>query len=254
MKRLLVLLSAMALMACATQAAKAANLLTNGTLDDVVPTEIVPGFFLPKPAVWQNIGTRAITGPYEDEMSSEPWAGPAPTPVTTEGNGLPGPDGCSGLDCAVFFKPFSGNTQTNGAATGHLQQAVPGTPGTTYYFSGWAGAESNALMGGAVFAIDFLNGSGGTISSAVLDLLPTLKTPNGQAFNYKYYALSAVAPAGTVSVQGRASMIDALTNPAGGGQAFVVDDFTLTTVVPEPTTAVLGLLSMIGLFGTLRRR
>jgi hypothetical protein len=254
MKRLLVLLSAMAMVACASQAAKAVNLLTNGSLDDVVPTEIVPGFFLPKPAVWQNLGTRTITGPYEDEMSSEPWAGPAPTPVTTGGNGLPGPDGCDGLDCAVFFKPFSGNLATNGAATGSLQQAVPGTAGTTYVFGGWAGAEANALMARAVFALDFLNGGGGTISSSELDLLPTLLVPNGQPFNYKYFAVAGVAPAGTASVQGRISMIGALGNPAGGGQAFVIDDFTLDTVVPEPTTAVLGLLSVLGMFGTVRRR
>jgi hypothetical protein len=253
MKRLLVLLSAMALVACATQAAKAVNLLTNGTLDDTVPTEIVPLFFLPKPAAWQNIGTRTITGPYEDEMSSEPWAGPAPTPVTTEGTGLPVPDGCGGLDCAVFFKPFSGNTTTNGAATGHLQQAVPGSPGVAYALTGWAGAESNALMGGAEFAIDFLNGGGGTISSVIRNLLPTLQVPNGEPFSYKRYSLVGVAPAGTVSVRARASMIDGLTNPLGGGQAFVVDDFSLD-VVPEPASVALGLLGICGLLGAIRRR
>src|SRR5215213_9506805 len=73
----------------------AAELLTNGTLDETYQQEVAPGLFLPKPANWVNVGTRAISGPYEDEMSSEAWAGPAPTPVTTDDNG-------------VFFKAFSG--------------------------------------------------------------------------------------------------------------------------------------------------
>jgi hypothetical protein len=44
----------------------------------------------------------------------------------------------------------------------------------------------------------------------------------------------ATAPAGTVSVRARASMIGAMANPAGGGQAFVVDDFTLASDVAAP--------------------
>src|SRR4051794_7272732 len=129
MKRLVTLFAVLGLMAYATQAAKAVVLIggaiNKGDFYNNYPQKKqtpTPGFFLAKPTVWQNIGTRTITGPYEDEMSSEPWAGPAPTPVTTDGNGLAEPDGCSnGLDCGVFFKPFSGNA-TDGLATGHLQQ------------------------------------------------------------------------------------------------------------------------------------
>lgn len=228
-----------------------ANLLVNGNLDETQPVEIVPGFFLPKPAVWINVGTRAITGPYEDEMSSEPWAGPAPTPVTADGSNLPAPDGCDGPDCAVFFKGFSGNA-TNGAATGHLYQDVPATPGENYTLRGWAGAEQNFFAEGAVFALDFLDAGGGLLSSAQLDLLSAgLKTPNGEPFSYKQYTVSGVAPAGTVAVRARASMLNGEPNPNGGGQAFVVDDFVL--VVPEPATlAVLGMLT-VGVVGRRRR-
>ena len=219
-----------------------ADLLSNGNLDQTYPQEIVPGFFLPKPANWVNEGFRTVTGPYEDEMSSEPWAGPAPTPVTT--------GGADGGDWAVFFKPFSGGG-ANGPATGHLYQDNPATPGLTYYLTGWAGAEANALMQDAVFALEFLNSGGTPIGGTQLSLLPTLFTPNGEPFNYKQYSLSATAPAGTVSVRARASMIGAIANPAGGGQAFVVDDFVLA--VPEPATLALVGLGLATLVGMRRR-
>jgi hypothetical protein len=220
-----------------------ADLLSNGSLDQTYQQEITPGFFLPKPDLWINDGFRSIGGPYEDEMSSEPWAGPAPTPVTT--------GGVAADDWAVFFKPFSGGG-ANGAATAHLYQDNPATPGLTYILTGWAGAEANALMADALFAVEFLDGGGVEIpaSGAELSLLPTLFTPNGEAFSYKQYTVSATAPAGTVSVRARISMIDATSNPLGGGQAFVVDDFTL---VPEPTTFVLVGLGLVGLFAFRRR-
>jgi hypothetical protein len=258
MKRLLTLIFVLGLVACAASVANAVTVIggstNNGNLDLTYAQEIVPGFFLPKPQVWQNIGTRAISGPYEDEMSSEPWAGPAPTPVTTDGNlNPPAPEGCNGPDCAVFFKPFSGNA-TDGAATGHLQQDNPATPGLLYHMRGWAGAEANALMQDAQFAIEFLNGSTAIIGGTTLSLLPTLFTPNGQPFNYKLYELTSVAPAGTATVRARASMIGATGNPAGGGQAFVIDDFSLTSNIPEPATVTLVLIGMLGFFGLVRRR
>lgn len=225
-----------------------ANLLSNGDLDRTYMQEIVPGFSLPKPDQWMNVGSRSITGPYEDEMSSEPWAGPMPTPATTNGFNVTTGD-ANGLDWGVFFKPFSGN-MNDGPATGHLYQDVAGSAGLTYTMTGWAGAEANFMAGGAVFAIDFLNAGGGIIGSTEYDLMPTLRTPNGQSFAYKQYSLSGVAPTGTSWVRTRASMIDAMGNPAGGGQAFVVDDFTLTAV-PEPATmAVLGL----GVLAAARRK
>lgn len=215
------------------------NLLTNGNLDKGYSQEIVPGFFLPKPRDWQNVGTRSITGPYEDEMSLESWAGPAPTPATNDGD-APFPDGVGvGNDGAVFFKPFSGNPATEGLATGHLYQDVAGFAGASYTMTGWAGAEPNALMRDAEFALEFLDIGGGVIGGSVLSLMPTLFVDNGEPFDYKMYTLTAVAPVGTAFVRVRASMIEAMGNPQGGGQAFVVDDFTL---VPEPAT--IGLLSL----------
>jgi hypothetical protein len=249
MKRLFMLFLVLGLFAMASSDANALNHLINGNLDQTYSQEIVPGFFLPKPSDWENTGTRVITGPYEDEMSSEPWAGPAPTPVTADGVD---PDGIGPNpgDWAVFFKPFSGNA-TDGAATGHLTQDVPAKPGVRYDLSGWAGAEPNALMTGAEIALEFLNAGGGVIGGSVIDLLPTLYVDNGQPFDYKKYSTSAVAPAGTAYARARASMIGATGNPLGGGQAFVVDDFVLS---PEPTSAVLCLMGVMGLLGLARRR
>jgi hypothetical protein len=217
----------------------AQNILTNGSLDDTYQQLIVdnpdpgppPDLFLPKPTTWINEGSRAITGPYEDELSSEPWAGPSPTPVTAGSNATFPPG--AGLDAAVFFKAFSGNL-ANGPATGHLYQDKPAVPGATYTLTGWAGAEPNYLAQQTVFAIEFLNGSNAVIGGTTLDLVAAgLFTDNGLAFDYKQYSLNAVAPAGSVLVRARVSMIGGAPNPAGGGQAFVVDDFVL---VPEPAS------------------
>lgn len=228
----------------------------NGNLDLTIAVQITPGFFLPKPQVWQNIGTRTVSGPYEDEMSSESWAGPAPTPVTTDGLlNPPFPNGFGGPDGGVFFKPYTGNA-TDGLATGHLLQDNPGIPGKEYTLTGWAGGEANALMSDAVFALEFLDGGGIEIpaSGVELSLLPTLFVANGEPFNYKQYTLVATAPAGTAFVRARASMIGAQSNPAGGGQAFVVDDFTLESV-PEPSSVALALVGALALLGIrLRRR
>jgi hypothetical protein len=227
----------------------AANLLQNGNLDVTHDVEIVPGFFLPQPSSWTAVGTRSISGPYNDELSSESWAGPAPTPVTTDGFNET-QNNHTNDDWGVFFKPFSGNA-TDGLATGHLFQDVAGSAGTMYTLTGWAGAEANALMRDAVFALDFLNVGGGLISSSELSLMPTLFVNNGQPFNYKFYQLSALAPAGTAAVRARVSMLDAQGNPQGGGQAFVVDDFEMTSV-PEPTT--IAILGIGGLMALHRRR
>lgn len=256
MKQLSMLLFATVVAVCAASAANAQELLTNGNLDLTYAQEInppAPGFFLPKPSSWINEGSRAISGPYEDEMSSEPWAGPAPTPVTTDGNlNPPHPEGCGGPDCAVFFKPFSGNAN-DGAATGHLYQDVAGLPGRTYTLTGWAGAEPNALMADAEFALEFRSAANALLGGATLSLMPTLFVDNGLPYDYKQYSLSALAPAGTASVRARASMIGAMGNPAGGGQAYVVDDFSLTAV-PEPATMTLFALSVLGILGFARRR
>ncbi|MCW5937500.1 MAG: PEP-CTERM sorting domain-containing protein [Fimbriimonadaceae bacterium] len=223
-----------------------ANLLYNGNLDRRYQQEIVPGFFLPKPDGWVNEGTRTVTGAFEDESSSEPWAGPAPTPETTDGFDVTN-NVADGGDWGLFFKPFTGNT-ANGAVTGHLYQDVAAAAGSVYTLKGWAGAEANATMEDAVLALDFLDANKNVLSSSVYSMLAELKVVNGFAFNYKEYSVSGTAPTDTAFVRARVSMINGVN--ASGGQAFVVDDFDLE-VVPEPATMV---AMGAGLLALARRR
>jgi hypothetical protein len=263
MKRLLFLLLGLGLVACMTNAASAVVIIggatNNGYFDETHPVLIdaaaVPPFFLPQPDVWINDGSRTITGPYPDALSSEPFANGAATPQTTGGAGAPPrPEGCGADDCGVFFKAFTGGLN-DGPATGHLYQDNPATPGMKYILTGWAGAEDNYTSGGTEFALEFLDGGGSVIplSGQVIDLTPTLKTPNGNAFNYKEYMAMGIAPANAAEVRARVSMIDGIPSPTGGAQAFVVDDFTLTCV-PEPASVALGLLGVVSLLGVVRRR
>ena len=176
---------------------------------------------------------------------------PAPTPVTNDGlANPPHPEGHGGPDGGIFWRPFTGNA-ANGQANGHLYQDNPAAPGLLYLLTGWAGAEANAL-GRLRFAIEFLDVANNVIGGLSLDLASEgLGVFNGEPFAYRQFSVQAVAPAGTVNIRSRASMLDGITNPLGGGQAFVMDDFELT-VVPEPSLAVLA-LSAVGLMARRRR-
>jgi hypothetical protein len=108
------------------------------------------------------------------------------------------------------------------------------------------------MLGTGLFAIDFFSVGGGLLLSQTLNLNAAgLFVANGQPFNYKEYSLDAIAPAGAVTVRARSSLIDGMSNPAGGGQAFVVDDFTFQ-IVAEPSSLTLLALFVAG--AALRRR
>jgi hypothetical protein len=176
----------------------------------------------------------------------------------------PSPSGCGNTatdgDCGIFFKAFGGNATTGDFANGILYQDNPAAPGSTYRMTGWAGAEANysglipATVTQTLFKLEFLNAANATIGSATLDLAAAgLGVSNNQPFNYKQFSLSAVAPAGTVTIRAAVEMLNAFSNPVGGGQAFVVDDITLGRV-PEPASVVLVVLGAAGLLAVARRR
>jgi len=219
-----------------TSGVAGADLLSNGNLD---ATSIGPQT-LATPTSWSVNAFKRVSGPFTDGCSSEGFANFG----TVGGSGL-------------FFKPFQGSLAD--ALTVNFYQDRPATPGLTYTFSGWAGAEANysGLIAGSitrsVFSIDFLNGANTVIGSASLDLAANgLGAVNGNPFGYKEYSLTATAPAGTVAIRAGASMIDAYGNPAGGAQAFVVDAFALQ--VPEPSVFALIGLGIAGLMVCRRGR
>jgi PEP-CTERM motif len=214
-----------------------ADLLSNGNLDATG----VSGQVLPTPLGWVATASKAVSGPFNDGMSSEGFA----NVFAPGGNGL-------------FFKPFQGTTADK--LTASLYQDNPAIPGLTYTLTGWAGAEANyiGLTDATVkseFHLQFLNGANTVIGDSILNLVANgqhvLGASNGNAFGYFNYTLSATAPAGTVSVRALATMVGAYANPAGGGQAFVVDAFTL---VPEPSTISLAVLGLAGMLAYRRRK
>lgn len=236
MKTLLTSLSVTVLLASGGGIAQA-DLLVNGNLN----TASIGPQTLATPTGWQVTATRASTGTFMDGCSAEAFANAA----------IPDPGGAYGL----FFKAFQGSV-TN-AITVNFYQDRPATAGLTYFLTGWAGAGAgySGLMASSPtksqFSIQFLDPFNAVLDSTVLDL-DQLGVANGNPFNYKEYSLMATAPAGTAKVRVGASMIDGLSNPAGGDQAFVVDAFTLQ--IPEPSAISLAFLGLAGLMAWRRRK
>lgn len=186
-------------------------------------------------APWVVTATRGANLAFDDGAASEGFA-------DHDGGGQ-----------GLFFKAFVGNPPwdpTAGSVNANIYQDVAGTAGKTYILNGWWGAEPNfsglnTPGANVIFALDFLNGSGGVISSAELDLEAAgLGGPAG-SLNWKEFSVSAVAPAGTANVRARGSMIDGVffQDP---GQALVTDQWTLTAV-PEPSSMMLVAISLMGL-------
>jgi len=187
-------------------------------------------------------------------------------------------------DWHMWFQPYNSNRSENAAAIAsnfaHLFQTVPGTPGLQYTMTGWALFEdyfpggvtnlnlenANGTPTGApfndgplsptdtFFALEFLDSDGEVLAGSVEIELKA----NGQPSNttWMQHELVGVAPAGTVEVRVRASMINGVENPLPCPQcfqmSFFVDAFSLTaanpgggglSTVPEPASWLLGTLS-----------
>ncbi len=164
----------------------------------------------------------------------------------------------------LFFKAFVGNPPWDpsaGSVDAHIYQDAAATPGTSYTLTGWWGAEANysgltAAGANTIFALDFYGAGDSLISSAELDLEAAGLGGAVPGLNYEQFQVTAIAPAGTLFVRARGSMLDGMffQDP---GQALVTDNWSLTETdseidpVPEPAT---GTLTVLGLLGAAVRR
>jgi hypothetical protein len=180
----------------------------------------------------------------------------------------PGPD-----NRGLWLKPFEGNFPGFPdvlTVDADLFQTVPGVPGTMYAMSGWARFEGGyaggvdildptapAPRGGqpaltdTFFALEFLDGLNNVLGGSVqIELKAAGQTNNNQ---WLQHTLVGTAPAGTVNVRVRASMVDGEFNrDIDTGQSAFFDDFSLT-IVPEPATCAMCLMALAGA-GAVRRR
>lgn len=255
MNRFLSLFLALGLVAWAAGGAYA-NLLVNPDLDD-------PGDHEVDLAIGWTLDEYRSSGP-ADTATFARFGNHTPNP------NAPGPDPDmtgTGPRVGLWLKNFSGST-TN-PASADLYQDVSGTPGMKYIMTGWARFEQFYAGGinnypvfdpntgeftlvpsptDTFFALDFLDGGGGIISTEDIEL-----RANGQINDgvWRQHMLMAVAPAGTATVRVRASAVD-MVNVSGSQSAFA-DDFSLICV-PEPATVGLTLIGLVGVVGLLRRR
>jgi PEP-CTERM motif len=246
---------------------QAQNLLINGVLDDpdVHETNIATGWVLQEGPFIP--GTPPLVPDFNPDTASfarfaDHTSSPAPAPGDGVGRGL-------------WLRAFTGSAAQGGNQVfAHLTQTVPGTPGAPYQMSAWSLFEThyaggvdrlNADMTESIvdsmdgldsptdtfLALEFLDAANSVLPGSVEIELRADGQTNGAGWGQHF--LSATAPAGTVLVQVRGSMIDGVANPAANPQSAFLDDFSLS-VIPEPATMALGLLGVLGLLGLVRRR
>ena len=269
MKRMLTLVLVVALLALAPHLIQAQELLTNAdlnALDDAGNPD--PFLYYSLPVGW-TINT--------DPCSYSPCAivrypGYPASYAEHTASGAPNTNGVVFNSTEGDFPGFPDVITVDA----DLTQTVPGTPGQKYKMTGWAyfeggyagGVDTIDLFSGTTraglpsltdtfFALEFLDGASTVLPGSVqVELRADGQVNNPDVTeatrNWLQHTLVGTAPAGTVSVRVRASMVDGEFNVDLPHQAAWVDDFSLRAV-PEPSTCLLGLVSMT-LVGLVRRK
>jgi hypothetical protein len=249
MKKTFTFITAAALICCGRVGAQ--ELLTNGNLDEpgVHETDVATGWTLTEGPGLINSATFA-------SFANHTPSGSDPTQV------------------GVWLRGFEGTTFDNPrpAADADLTQTVPGTAGGSYMMSGWARFETHwsggldlLPSGGTTspprwpantpsptrteFALEFLDAANVVLGGSVVVDLHDDRGQTNDGLWHRHFLL-AVAPAGTINVRVRGSMIDGVASDLNPQSAFF-DDFSLTTV-PEPGTLGLAACALAGL--AFRRR
>jgi hypothetical protein len=225
---------ALGLFVCGVGSARAQNLLTNGDLDD-------PGIHESDTiTAWTLTETRQSGGAVNSATAAS-FANHTPGPPT-----LPPP----AVRVGLWYRSFAGTVDDTVGAD--LTQTVPGTAGQPYWLRGWSRFEAQYPGGVAgdptdtVFAMDFLGTGGSLLSTASIELFADGQTNGG---GWREHTLLGIAPAGTLQVRVRSSMLNGHVVAANPQSAFV-DDFSLT--IPEPSS--LALVSLGGAAVLARRR
>lgn len=157
----------------------------------------------------------------------------------------------TGGNRGLWFRSFMGGLIQGGSTEvdAILTQSVPGNAGENYSLSAWYRYETFYSGGDefrntqTILAMDFLDGMGGLLSSVELDV-DAVNLNDGV---WRQFSVAGIAPAGTASVQARASFLDGVLQ-TGNPQSAFVDDFEMT---PEPSSlALIGL----GAMALIRRR
>jgi hypothetical protein len=240
--------------------APAQERLVNGNLDSIVQVGD-PGLYYP-----EFVGWTITTDPCS--YSPCPITPYAPGQLYTQYSGYPAsfanrlvtddPDK-RGLAATSFegYYPF----EIVGAVDIEIAQSVRGIPGRLYQFSGWAHFEGGyaggvefldqlspnqrhqdaqvanpgvpvAALTDTIFALEFLDVVGNVLPGSILyELYDDGGQRNDNELDgrtWVQHTLAAVAPAGTVSVQVRAGMIDGEFNIDAPHQSVFFDDFSLT--------------------------
>jgi hypothetical protein len=265
MKRTSSLLLVIGLLLLAPAMCQAQNLLTNGNLD-----QTYSGDWLDLPAGWL-----LSTDPTETDPMNAPIRYPAFQASYAEHTN-PGGAGTMGLVFNSTEGDFPGYPDVI-FVDADLSQTVPGTPGQEYKMTGWAyfeggyagGVDTIATGTGTTreglpsltdtfFALEFLDAGDNVLPGSVeIELRADGQVNNPDMTeatrNWLQHVLTGVAPAGTVNVRVRASMVDGEFNIDLPHQAAWVDDFSLMAV-PEPATWMMGLLGVAAVAVVGRRR